>query len=232
MLIKFKIILKNKIMNIKETPIPKNQYYPEIQTKTQIVLHHTVSDPKSPLGDINSWLSDTLRISTYAIVGYDGTINKCFPSNNWANHLGVKSDALKAMGFKDAGSRNELLNKQTIAIEIDAWGGLTYKDGKYLNAYGKPIASDLEVVECKWRGFTHFQKYSKAQIQALSELLPELMKANNIPNYGIKDGNLDVRLDALKGEKGIFSHSSYRKDKSDLYPDKDLINMLNNLKIN
>ena len=64
----------------------------------------------------------------------------------------------------------------------------------------------------------------------MSELLPELMKANNIPNYGIKDGNFDVRMDALKGEKGIFSHSSYRKDKSDLYPDKDLIQMLNNLK--
>ena len=65
----------------------------------------------------------------------------------------------------------------------------------------------------------------------MSELLPLLMKANNIPNYGIRDGNLDVRRDAIDGNRGIFSHSSYRSDKSDIYPDARLIGMLNNLKV-
>ena len=134
------------------------------------------------------------------------------------------------LGFKDYAIRNELLNKQSIGIEIDSWGGLTKgKDGLYYNAYGKPISNKLEVVECDWRGYKYFQKYSQAQIDTLAELLPLLMEANKIPSYGIKDGNFDVRMDALNGTPGIYSHSSFRNDKSDLMPDQNLIKMLNNL---
>lgn len=217
-------------MNIKQIDFPKEQYYQVVQEKKQIVLHHTVSDPTSANGDLNSWLTDTGRIATYCIIGYDGTVNKCFPSNNWGHHIGMKAETLKKLGFKDYGSRNELLNKQSIGIEIDAWGGLTKgKDGLYYNAYGKPISNKLEVIQCDWRGYKYFQKYSQAQIDTLAELLPLLMKANKIPSYGIKDGNLDVRMDALGGTPGIYSHSSFRADKSDLAPDQDLIKMLNSL---
>lgn len=216
-------------MNIKEINFPSNQYYAEEQIKKQIVLHHTVSDPTSSVGDINSWLSDASRISTYIIIGYDGTINKCFKSNQWGHHIGMKGDVLKKLGFKDYLTRNELLNKQSIGIEIDSWGGLTKKDGVFYNAYNKQISDKLKVVEYNWRGYKYFQKYSDKQIEVLSELLPILMKTYNITNNGIKDGNFDVSMDALNGVNGIYSHSSYRSDKSDLYPDVDLIKMLKNL---
>jgi len=136
---------------------------------------------------------------------------------------------IKASAFKDFLVRNELLNRNSIAIELDCWGGVTKSDKGFLNAYGKPISKDLEVVECNWRGYKYFQKYSQAQIQALRELLPELMKRYSIPSFGIKDGNLDMRRDAIAGIPGIFSHTSYRKDKSDLYPDESIIEMLNTL---
>ena len=213
-------------MKINEIKFPSSQYFDEVVTKKQIVLHHTVSDPTSAVGDINSWLSDTTRIATYIILSHDGTVNKCFKSNQWAHHLGMKSDTLKKLGFKDSGTRNLDLNKHSIGIEIDAWGGLVKKDGVFMNAYGRPISNKLEVVECDWRGFKYFQKYSKAQIDALYELLPILMKAYNISSNGIKDGNLDVRMDALSGQSGIYSHTSYRSDKSDIYPDEELIKML------
>ncbi len=215
--------------NVKDIKFPSNQYFAETQVKKQIVLHHTVSDPMSATGDINSWLSDTTRIATYIILGYDGTIHKCFKSNEWAHHLGVTSTSLKNLGFKDSATRNLLLNKQSIGIEIDAWGGLTKKDGVYYNAYGRPISNKLDVVECNWRGFKYFQKYSKEQIDVLSRLLPILMREYNIANNGIKDGNLNVRMDALRGESGIYSHTSYRSDKSDIYPDEDLLKMLKTL---
>lgn len=216
-------------MNVNNVKFPSNQYYQEIFKKKQIVLHHTVSDPTSHIGDVNSWLSDVTRISTYAIIGYDGVINKCFKSNEWAHHLGVKSTSLKNFGFVDFNVRNEILNKESIAIEIDAWGGLVKKGDLFYNAYGKPISNKLEVVECNWRGFKYFQKYSKEQIETLSELLPILMKEYNITSFGIKDGNLDVRMDALEGKSGVFSHSCYRSDKSDIYPDRNLIEMLKNI---
>lgn len=217
-------------MNIKRIDFPSSQYYTDEQVKKQIVLHHTVSDPTSHVGDVNSWLSDNARIATYIIIGYDGTIYKCFKSNQWGHHIGMKSETLKKLGFKDFNTRNETLNKHSIGIEIDSWGGLTKgKDGLFYNAYGKPISNKLEVVECNWRGYKYFQKYSSEQINVLGELLPILMETYKIPNVGIKDGNFDVRLSALNGEPGIYSHSSYRSDKSDLYVDKDLIKMLNNI---
>ncbi len=234
-----------------QTPLPINQYYPYEVEKKQIILHHTVSDPFSPLGDINSWNSDTLRIATYAIISHNGDVNKCFKSTQWAASIGLKAATLKQMGYKDYGTRNVMLDKGAIAIEIDAWGGLVLGDGttkqfgskgnqphfvntipgKFYNAYGNVVSDKLEVEQCNWRGFNFFQKYSDAQIQTLSELLPLLMKANNIPNYGIRDGNLNVRCDAIDGNRGILSHTSYRRDKSDIYPDARLIGMLNNLKV-
>jgi len=220
---------KKTIMNVKNINFPTSQYYQEEKTKSQIVLHHTVSDPMSSIGDINYWMSDTARIATYVVINYDGTINKCFQSNQWAHHIGIKTETLKNMGFKDYLTRNLLLNKHSIGIEIDSWGGVTKKNGIFYNAYGKPLSNKLEVVEYDWRGYHYFQKYSNAQIDALAELLPILMKRHNIINYGIKDGNFDVRRDAISGKPGIYSHSSYRSDKSDIYPDDDLLKMINNL---
>lgn len=216
-------------MNVNNVKFPSNQYYQEVFKKKQIVLHHTVSDPTSHIGDVNSWLSDAARISTYVVIGHDGTINKCFKSNEWAHHLGVKSTSLKNFGFVDFNIRNEILNKESIAIEIDAWGGLVKKGDLFYNAYGKPIPNKLDVIECNWRGFKYFQKYSKEQIETLSELLPILMKEYSVASFGIKDGNLDVRMDALEGKSGIYSHSCYRSDKSDIYPDVNLIEMLKNI---
>ena len=39
----------------------------------------------------------------------------------------------------------------------------------------------------------------------------------------------NLNEDALKGEPGIWSHTSYRPDKSDVSPQENLIKMLKNL---
>lgn len=219
------------MLKIKEISFPKEQYFQEVQVKNQIVLHHTVSNPQASQSDIEYWASDKARIATYAVISADGTVNKCFPSNQWAHHIGLKAEILQAAGFKDAGTRNELLNKHSIGIELDCCGGLVEKKGKLFNVYGNPIDAKLQIIQCDWRGYKRFQAYTDAQIGTLAELLPILMKEYEIPNYGIKDGNFDVRKDAIQGIRGIFSHSSFRADKSDLYPDSRLINMLKNLNI-
>lgn len=216
-------------MKINPIAFPQNQYYPEVEIKNQIVLHHTVSDPTSATGDIGHWLSDPKRIATYLVISADGTLNKCFPSNMWAHHIGMKAETLKDAGFEDYLNRNDTLNKHSIAIELDSWGGLVESKGKLLNAYGKPISSKLDIIDCEWRGFKKFQAYTDAQIAALAELLPVLMKEYKISNHGLVDGNFDVRKDALQGVSGIFAHSNFREDKSDLYPDQRIVQLLKNL---
>ncbi|NLO70229.1 MAG: N-acetylmuramoyl-L-alanine amidase [Porphyromonadaceae bacterium] len=204
-------------MKINLINFPKNQFFAEIFPKKQIVLHHTVSNPFSAKGDADYWASTPARIATYGILDYNGSLTKCFNSNQWAHHLGVK------------GNNNLKLNQHSIGIELDCWGGLTLKDVKYINAYGKEISEKLEVVKMKWRGYEYFQAYSDVQIAVLGELLQLLMRKHNIPNVGLKDGNFNVRRDALAGKPGIYSHSNYRSDKSDLYPDSRIVNMLRNL---
>lgn len=212
---------------ILNNPLPNTSYYNEVEVKNQIVLHHSVSDPFNTDGDVNSWRIGTNHIATPFIIRGDGTIVKTFPSNVWANHLGIKDSVFKKY---DLTPNNINLNKKSIAIEIDGWGGLTCDiKGNLFNAYGKPISDKLEVVSYHFRGYNFFQKYTALQIESLEELLTLLMKEYKIPSYGIKDKNFDVRKDSLEGVNGIFSHTSYRSDKSDLYPDKDLIKMLNRL---
>ena len=108
-------------------------------------------------------------------------------------------------------------------------GGLVKKEGLYYNCYGTPISKDLEVVECHWRGYKYYQKYSDAQINTLKELLPIFVKRYNISTYGLKDGNFELRRDCLEGKSGIYSHSNYRNDKSDLYPDTRIVELLKDL---
>jgi hypothetical protein len=46
---------------------------------------------------------------------------------------------------------------------------------------------------------------------------------------GQGDTIFDINMDALGGIPGIFTHTSYRTDKSDCHPQKELVDMLCNL---
>lgn len=83
------------MLKVRIIDFPKEQYYPEVSIKNQIVLHHTVSDPFSAVGDVNSFLGNQQRIATCEIIGYDGTINKLFQTNMSGAHLGIKEAQLK-----------------------------------------------------------------------------------------------------------------------------------------
>lgn len=237
-------------MKVIKVPFSEDLYFPEVTKKTQIALHHTVSDPFSHIGDKATWEQDKSRIATSNILTYNGDIFNLFSTRHWAHHLGVKIGDLKKLGFKDFAIRNQMLNKSSIAIEIDSWGGLVKGNGKriqfgkkangtpnivltsegvFYNVYGRPIDKRLEVIEISWRGFHYFQKYSDEQLATLEELLPLQMKANGIPNHGLKNGDFGVSMDALSGVPGIWSHSNYRADKSDLYPDERLVKLLNRI---
>lgn len=217
----------SKIVQIK---FPDNQYYREETNKNQIVLHHTVSGPGID-GDIATWLNDSSRIATHFIVERNGVINQCFSSKYWGHHLGLKSEFLKSNGFKDYQTRNTLLNKSSISIEIDSWGILTKNtNGSYNSCYNKPVSSNIGVIKYdkKYRGGQYFEKYTTEQIIAVSELIVYLSKKYNIPlNYN--SDMWDVSKLALGGNSGIYTHTSYRSDKSDCHPQPELITMLKSL---
>jgi hypothetical protein len=234
------------VAKIKAVDFPEDKYFPIEYPKKQIVLHHTVSNPNSIQGDLDHWMTLDGRISTCMIIAGDGTPHQCFSSKYWGHHLGVKSTYLQTQGFTDWSTRNIELNKASIAIELDAWGGLILGDGtdkkfgtkvvttikgKYYAAYGNVITDEVEFIPEGFRGYYYYQKYSQAQIQTVGELLLLWNKKYGIP-LDYNPAMFDISHDALAGNPGVWAHVSYRlpSDKQDIYPCKDLIEMLKTLK--
>jgi len=192
--------------------------------KKQIVLHHTVS-PEGVKGDINWWLKDGKRIGTCIIVAHDGTPHQVFSSKYWAYHLGLgnKHFARQNMPYKS-------LDPASIGIEIDSFGGLKWDDENncWRSVYGHRVDSN-KVIEYPegFRGFKAFERYTKAQIETVRQLILFWHTRYGIP-IDYHPDMWDVSKDALKGKPGVYTHVSYRYDKSDCHPQPDLIDMLKN----
>jgi len=228
----------NDIIQVK---FPDNQYHRDQTKKSQICLHHTVSG-QGVNGDINWWLSTAERIGTHVVIDWQGKIYQCYSTLYWGSHLGVKSEFLAQRGFKDYNTRNVTLDKGSIAIEIDAWGGLVMDgNGKYYpalwdvklkrfiaNKKVNPILN-VQVLDKPYRGFKAFEKYTKEQIESVRQLLVFWSAKYGIP-MDYNESMWDVSSDALGGKPGIWPHTSFRSDKSDCYPDDNLIKMLKSLK--
>jgi len=236
----------NKIVAV---DFPVDKFYPIEYTKKQITLHHTESG-EGIRGDIDHWISLTNRIATCVIIDHDGIAHQCFSSKYWAHHLGIKSTYLKDKGYSDWTSRNTILNRESIAIEIDNWGGLVLGDGttkqfglkadgkpnmvktkidKYYAAYGNIV--NVPVVHYKdgYKGYYYYEKYNDEQIRCVGELLL-LWNIKYKINLDYNENMWDISDDALSGKEGVWSHTSYREDKSDVHPQPELIEMLKTLK--
>ena len=210
--------------NVIHHDFPKNQYYQDSTENKQIVLHHTVSG-QSVDGDINWWVQTPARVATCVIIARDGTIHTLFRSEHWAHHLGIKSWIFKKFNLPSYGA-NKKLNKSAIGVELDSWGGLVKRNSKYYRTGNKEIHAD-NVVDYgrEIRGFRYYEKYTDAQIASLKYLLEYWNEKYNIPlNYNPEMWRLNE--DALKGQEGVWTHVSFRPDKSDCHPQQELIDML------
>ena len=220
--------------------LPESEYFHSIQAKKQLTIHHTVSS-NIPFA---WWKYDKRRIATCNSIDRDGDIYQMFrDERNWAQHLGVPSKFLLKKRFPDFMSRNAYLNKISIGIELVCWGGLIMCEGSWrvptwnkmlkkfvVHPNIRPIPdNEVYLYPQGYRGFVGFQKYTDAQIQSLEELLAYYAEKYEIPLDYMPD-MWDVKNGALNGSPGIYSHTSYREDKSDCHPQRELFDMLYKLK--
>jgi hypothetical protein len=128
----------------------------------------------------------------------------------------------------------------SIGIEIDSWGGLVEDGGKWYPAMWdstlkkmvankkiKPI-ENVEKYPNKFKGFYGFEKYTDAQIQTVEKLLIFWKEKYNIP-LTYNSTMFDVSKEALAGKSGVWTHVSFREDKSDCHPAPNLVQMLKSL---
>jgi hypothetical protein len=124
------------------------------------------------------------------------------------------------------------MHKHSVGIEICNFGYI--KNGK---TYAGTVVDESQKVELSqpFRGYKTWHRYSDAQIEATRKWILFIAERDNID---VRDGlqkwikeegvkAFDWKEDAYYGRvKGLLTHTNTRKDKTDLFPQQEVIDMI------
>jgi len=214
-------------LDIKPYFLPIGESVTANAKKEWIFLHHTAGW-HNPYQVVDAWAKDDRgTIATEFVIGgqsvkggdikYDGEVIQAFPKGNYAWHLGTG---------------NNIMHRCSTGIEVCNFGAIT--NGKtYVNV---PADSAQIVTLAKpFRGYQHWHAYSNKQLKALKKLilylanrdlvdvhkgLIPLIKSKGADAFDVYDPTL------VEKTKGLWSHTNVRKDKVDMFPQQELLDML------
>lgn len=234
-------------LKIYDCLLKDEEYVAKETNKNTIWLHHTAGGSR-PDWSIGGWEKDfqkdkngkvildaegnpkPLRVGTSYVIGrkssstseniWDGKVLRAFDDKFWAWHLGV------------SGRMSEELNSRSIGIEICNYGPLTLgKDNRFYTYVNKPInESDVVELEKPFRGYKYWEKYTDAQIESSRKLILHLQK-----KWDIEIEKSIYNLDWFEYNQdwmtlgGLRSHTQVRQDKFDIFPQVEMIQMLNSI---
>ena len=208
--------------------LPRDEYLEGPTSKEYLFLHHTAGW-NNPYRTVDIWANDNRgRIATEFVLGgrsvkgdddrYDGELVQCIPEGGYGWHLGSNGSAF--------------MHSHSVAIEICNFGyavnGRTYVD--------VPIMPDQVITLAQsFRGYRQWHAYSDKQLEVLRSFILWIAERDSI---NIRDGLVseikqngvqafEFNSDAYYGyKKGMWTHTNILKDKSDLSPQPNLIDML------
>ena len=208
--------------------MPKDEYLSGPVKPEWVFLHHTAGW-HNPFNTIKAWDADKIgRIATEFVLGgpsvkgnddsFDGVLVQAFPEGNWGYHLGKNG--------------SEKMHKNSVGIEVCNFGYVV--DGKTY-AGAKVDESQIVKLDKPFRGHSLWHRYSDKQIEVLKQWilwiadrdgvdvragLPALIKQKGAAAFEFND-------DAYYGRvKGLWTHTNTRKDKVDMFPQQELMDML------
>jgi len=193
-----------------------------------IFVHNSRPDWVSSSWDRDDKNGKAYKVATSYIIGrksssdgdetFDGKVFRAFDDKYWCYHLGVSGT-------------NGKYDKTSIGIEVCNYGYCKLIDGKYINYVNREVpASDVVDLGKEFRGYRYWERYTDEQIESLRKLLIYLIDKHKIPfEKGIYNWDwFEYNASLLEGS-GIRTHVQVRKDKTDMFPQKELIDMLNSL---
>jgi len=208
--------------------LPTGEYKQGPINAEWLFLHHTAGW-HNPYKTIDQWASDSRgTVATEFVLGgpsvkgnddkYDGEMVQAFPEGNYGWHLGKN------------GSQKMHIN--SVGIEVCNFGYVV--NGK---TYAGTTVADSQIVELskEFRGHKLWHRYSDAQIEALHKWILWIAERDNIDVRAglpalIKEKGADAfefNEDAYYGRvKGLWTHTNTRKDKVDMFPQQELLDML------
>ena len=234
----------------KKNYLPSGEYYPGPVNKRWIFLHHTAGW-HDPHGAVSTWRGDNrgpvateFALGGQSILGnntkHDGELVQIFPRGGYGWHLGTGNDAM---------------HRESVGIEVCSFGQLT-KGGfhrydaaakKYVWVKLKPNCfytyvgteahpSQIYELSQPFRGYTHWHRYSDKQVEVLKDWIIYIGNRDNIDvRKGIVEqirkigpasafDLLDIAL--CNRTPGVWLHTNVRKDKVDLFPQQEIVDML------
>ena len=208
--------------------LPKGEYLEGPTNKEYLFLHHTAGW-HNPYNCVNQWGRDTRgRVATEFVLGgpsvkgndysHDGRLLQCIPEGGYGWHLGKN------------GSQH--MHTHSVGIEVCNFGYVV--DGK---TYAGTSVVDSQIVTLpeSFRGHKTWHRYSDKQIEVLRKWILYIAERDNID---VKAGLVEeVRKNGAKGFefnenayygkiKGMWTHTNTRKDKVDMFPQPELLDML------
>lgn len=231
---------------IYDCPLSDDEYIKKETKKDTIWLHHTAGGSR-PDWTIGGWEKDfvkdkkgnpvldkkgnpvPLKVGTQFVIGrkssstgdstWDGKILKSFDDRYWAYHLGINHP------------NNEELNSSSISIEICNYGPLTFKNKQFFNYVNRQVM-DSEVVELdnSFRGFKYWERYTDAQLESTRNLIIYLQNRWGLElEKGIYNEEWFGYDKKWFTTGGLRTHTQVRIDKYDIFPQLEMIQMLNSI---
>ena len=208
--------------------MPKDEYLSGPIKAEWLFLHHTAGW-HNPFNTIKNWDADKIgKIATEFVLGgpsckgtddqYDGVMVQTFPKGCWGYHLGKNG--------------SQTMHKNSIGIEVCNFGYVV--NGK---TYAGATVDESQIVKLAkpFRGHTLWHKYSDKQIEVMKLWMLWIAERDGIDIRAglpalIKQKGADAfewNEDAYYGRvKGTWTHTNTRKDKVDMFPQQELLDML------
>jgi hypothetical protein len=218
----------SKGLEIIEYFMPKDEYLAGPIKPEWLFLHHTAGW-HNPFNTIKAWDADKIgQIATEFVLGgpsckgddnqYDGLLVQAFPKGAWGYHLGKNG--------------SQTMHKNSVGIEVCNFGYVV--NGK---TYAGASVVDSQIVKLSkpFRGHTDWHRYSDKQIQVLKDWILWIAERDSIDVRAglpalIKQKGADAfefNENAYYGKvKGLWTHTNTRKDKVDMFPQQELMDML------
>ena len=208
--------------------LPKGEYREGPTQKEYLFLHHTAGW-NNPYRTVDGWAKDDRgAIATEFVLGgrsvrgdddrYDGELVQCLPEGGYGWHLGKNG--------------SQYMHTHSVAIEVCNFSYAV--DGRtYVNT--AIAAEQLVTLPEPFRGHSQWHAYSDKQIETLRLFILWMAERDSIE---VRDGLVaeikkkgakafEFNEDAYNGKiRGMWTHTNTRKDKFDLFPQTNLIDML------
>lgn len=217
---------------IQKHHLPKGEYIQDTLPilNDYLILHHTAGW-ENPNNVIDSWGRDQRgAIATEFVIGgqkvtddneeYDGVIVQAFPEGCQGWHIGA--------------SNSYFMNRHSVGIEVCSFGQLN-EAGKTYTGIKVKDSQKVTLAE-PYKGISSFHRYSDKQLYSLKRLIQYIAIRDSIDvHIGLiqwinKMGPtkaFEFQQDAWDGKvKGLLCHGNIIKEKMDMFPQAELVDML------